>query len=311
MARSARFALPILLVCFVVFFSLLLPNTFATVGNLQTTVSVQSVLAVLALTALVPLVLGEFDLSIGAQLGLAALLVPGLTSKGMGLAPAIIMALVVTTVIGLVNGLLVARVRINSFITTIGMGALIQGIVLWFSGGTIIFENIPPSLQMLAQGKILGVPLPVVYLAIVAVLLWFVLEHTPFGRYLAAAGGSKEAARLSGLNVPQLTIIAFTLTGFLAGIAGVIQAAQLGTGNPAVGPPLLLPAFAAAYLGATSIRVGTFNVWGTVLAVITNAVGLTGLELLGVPDYVNPLFNGIALIIAVAATRYLHQSETL
>lgn len=306
----ARFALPGLMAGFIIFFSVMRPDTFATFGTLRTVLTTQAVLAILALSALIPLVIGKFDLSIGAILGLAAILVPGLPSKSSWpLWAAIVAALAVTAMIGIVNGWLVARVRLNSFIVTIGMSAVVSAIVLAFSGGAVIFENVPPELRSIAQDELFGLPLPVYYVAAAAVLLWFVLEHTPVGRYMAAVGGSEEAARLSGVNVVVITLVAFAVTGLLAGVAGVVQAGQLGTGNPAVGPPLLLPAFAAAFLGSTSIKVGQFNVWGTIFAVFTIAVGLTGLELMGVPQWVKPLFNGVALIAAVAATRYL-QGET-
>lgn len=307
----ARFALPALLAVFIVFFSVMRPETFATFGTLRTILNTQSVLAVLALAALVPLVIGKFDLSIGAVLGLAAILVPGLPSKqGWPLAVAVVVALLATATVGLLNGWLVAKVRLNSFIATIGMSAGVGALVLAFSGGAVIFENVPPGLRTIAQTELAGLPLPIYSVAVVATALWFLLEHTPFGRYMAAVGGSEEAARLSGVNVAVVTLTGFVLTGLLAGIAGVIQAGQLGTGNPAVGPPLLLPAFAAAFLGSTSIKVGRFNVWGTIFAVFTIATGLTGLELMGVPQWVSPLFNGLALIVAVTATRYLQGDAT-
>lgn len=306
MASASRFALPALLLLFVLVFSLLRPETFATVENARTVLSTQSVLAVLALSALMTLTIGEFDLSIGFQLGLAAILVPGLTAKqGLGIPEAILIAVAATTAIGFLNGLLVARVKINSFIATIGMGALVNALILAYSGGNSIFEGVPPELLSLASTRLLGLPLPIFYVLAIAVVLWFVMQRTPFGRFMAAVGGSKDAARLAGINVDRVTLLAFTLTGMLAGIAGAIQAAQLGTGNPSIGPDQLLPAFAAAFLGATSFRVGTFNVWGTLTAVITIAAGVAGLNLLGLPEWVNPCFNGAALILAVTATRYL------
>jgi len=306
MASASRFALPALLLLFVVVFSLLRPETFATVTNLRTVLSTQSVLAILALSALVTLTVGEFDLSIGYQLGLAAILVPGLTAnQGLGVPEAIVLAVAATTLVGLTNGLLVAKVRINSFIATIGMGALISAGILAYSGGNAIFEGVPDGLRSLASAQLLGMPLPVFYVLAVALALWFLLQRTAFGRYMAAVGGSKDAARLAGIHVDRVTIIAFALTGALAGVAGAVQAAQLGTGNPAIGPDQLLPAFAAVFLGATSFKVGVFNVWGTLTAVVTIATGVAGLNLLGLPQWVNPLFNGAALLVAVAATRYL------
>lgn len=268
--------------------------------------STQSVLAVLALAAFVTLYIGEFDLSIGYQLGLAAILVPGLTSlQGLSLPVAVVLAILACATIGLVNGILVAVIKVNSFIATIGMGALLNAFILYYTDGAPIYQDVPESLRTIASAEVLGVPLPPLYVLALAVGLWFLIQRTPFGRYMAAVGGSRDAARLSGIDTVRVTVLSFVLAGALAGCAGVITAAQLGTGNPAVGPGFLLPAFAAAFLGATCFRVGTFNVWGTLTAVVTIATGVAGLNLLGVPQWVDPAFNGAALLIAVIATRYL------
>lgn len=303
---ASRFALPALLLIFIAVFSILTPDTFATVTNLKTVLSTQSVLALLALAAMMTLVIGEFDLSLGAQMGFAALLFPGLAANGLLPLPlALIGAIAATTLIGLLNGILVAKIKINSFIATIGMAALIAAAVLAYSGGNVIYAGVPPELLAVAGFAPLGIPGPIIYVAIIAVLVWVLLQRTPFGRRMAAVGGSRDAAKLSGINTDRVTIVTFTLAGMLCGMAGVLMASQLGSGSPTVGPGHLLPAFAAAFLGATSFRVGQFNVWGTVFAVVTIATGVAGLNLLGLPSWVQPAFNGSALLIAVIATRYL------
>jgi ribose transport system permease protein len=304
----ARWALPALLVLTVVVFSLLKPETFMTVANFKTVAQQQSVLAILAVAALLPLIIGAFDVSVAANLGLGAILATGLASKqGLPAGAAVATAVAVCTLIGFVNGSLIAGLQINPFIATLGMSTILTGATLWYANGSIIFENIPQSLINAGQKDLLGLPLPVVYLVVVVAIAWFVTEFTPLGRYLFAVGGSFEAARLSGLNVRGLTLLTFTLSGFLAGIAGVVQAAQLGSGNPTVGPSFLLPAFAAAFLGATTLKVGTFNVPGTIIAVFFLALGVNGLELNGVPAYVEPVFNGAALIVGVAFVRLLRR----
>ena len=306
LASASRFALPVLLLIFIIIFSILEPSTFATVDNARTILSTQSVLALVALGALMTLVIGEFDLSIGAQMGLSALLLPGLSANGAVSIPvAIVLSIVATTLVGLCNGLLVAKAKVNSFIATIGTAALIGAIVLAYSGGTVIFQGVPAELLAISSWAPLGIPGPIVYVAIISLLVWIVLKRTPFGRYMSAVGGSKDAARLSGINTDRVTIVTFMLAGTLAGIAGVVQAGQLGSGNPAVGPSFLLPAFAAVFLGATAYYVGQFNVWGTITAVLTLATGVAGLNLMGLPSWVEPAFNGFALLIAVALTRYL------
>lgn len=211
--------------------------------------------------------------------------------------------------VGAVNGFLVANVGINALVATLGTSVIVTGSVLWYTQGGVFYENIPPALNALADRSVFGVPLPAIFLAIVGLSSWYVLEQTPLGRYLYAAGSSKEAAALSGLNVPRLTRMAFVIAGLLAGFAGVLQAAALGSGNPNVGPPFLLPAYSAAFLGATAVKTGTFNVLGTIVAVFTVAVGITGLQLLGVAFFVAPIFQGVALIFAVTAARYLRRRE--
>jgi ribose transport system permease protein len=309
--RAARFALPAILLAFIVAFGILRPSTFLTIDNFQTVLVQQSVLAILSIAALLPLIIGEFDLSIGAVLGAGAILATGLTGlSGLPTPVAILLALAVTTGIGLVNGVLVARLGINAFVATLATGTLVGGLVLWYTNGQVIVQGIPKSLTALGGNGPWGIPLPIVYAAVVAIAVGYLLKFTPVGRYLYAIGGSKHAARLVGIPVTRLTLGVFVLTGFLAGLAGVLLAARLGSGNPTSGPAYLLPAFAACFLGATAIKPGTFNVTGTICAVLTIAIGTTGLELLGVPFYIEPIFSGLVLVAAAIATRYLRRERT-
>lgn len=305
----ANYSLLLLLVALLIIFSTLAPTTFASVANLNTILSSNSVVALLALGALFPLVVGQFDLSVGANLGLASILATGLPSeRGFGAGEAITVALVASTLVGILNGVMVAKGRIDAFVTTLGMSALITGGVVWYSDGSTFSTNIPNGLIALGRNDVFGVPYAVVFLVIVVTLVYYVLNNTPLGRYLYAVGGSADASRLSGLNVSALTIFAFTASGLLAGLAGVLQAAQLGSGNPSVGPAFLLPAFAAVFLGATSFRRGSFNVTGTVVAVFTIAVGVNGLVAIGAPFYIEPLFTGAALLTAAFAARVMAKS---
>ncbi len=307
----ARIALPVILVILVVVFSVLRPDTFFTVQNLRTVLNIQAVLAILAIGLLLPLIVGELDLSIAANLGLGLMLVTGLTSQqSLPLVPAIVIAVLACTGVGLLNGFLVTKVRINSLIATLGMSTIITGVVAAYSQGAVFYENIPASLLAIGKGQAFGIPLPVIYAIVITMAMWYLLSSTPIGRYLYAIGGSKDAARLSGVPVRRLTIAAFGGAGLLAGVGGVVQAGILGSGNPAVGPPLLLPAFAAVFLGATAIQPGVFNVFGLIVAVVTLQVGTTGLALLGAPFWIEPIFTGAALIVAVASARFL-QGEAL
>jgi ribose transport system permease protein len=302
----ARVALPVILVLLVVLFSALRPETFFTVENLMTVLNLQSVLGILSLGLLLPLIIGEMDLSIAANLGLGLILVTGLTSQqGVPLWLAVVLAVAGCTIVGLLNGLMVTRFGINSLISTLGMSVIITGVVSAYTNGGVFYQGIPPELLQIGQGRLMGIPLPIIYTLLIAVIVWYLLANTPLGRFLYAIGGSTDAARLSGVPVRGLTVLAFAGAGLLAGIAGVIQAGILGSGSPTVGPPFLLPVFAAVFLGATAIQPGVFNVWGTILAVITLQVGVTGLALLGSPFWIEPIFTGVALILAVTSARLL------
>ncbi len=304
----ARIALPVILVVLTVVFSALRPATFFTIENLKTILNLQAVLGILSLGLLLPLIIGEIDLSVASNLGLGLILVTGLTSKqGLGLVPAIVIAVLGCGLVGLLNGLMVTRLQINSLIATLAMSTILTGLVSAYTNGGVFYNHIPAGLLRLGHGHLLGIPLPIVYAVVIAVVIAYVLASTPLGRFLYAIGGSKEAARLSGVPVRRLTVLAFVGAGLLAGVAGVTQAGILGSGSPTVGPPFLLPVFAAAFLGATAVQPGVFNVAGTILAVITLQVGTTGLALLGAPFWIEPVFTGVALIIAVTAARMLRR----
>ena len=302
----ARIALPVILLVLIAAFSLLKPDTFPTVNNLRTVLNLQAVLSILCLGLMLPLIVGELDLSIATNLGFGLILTTGLSSQqGLPLPVAIVVAIGACTLVGVINGLLVTRLGINSFITTLGMSTILVGVIGGYTKGNVFYVNIPEELRLIGQGRIWEIPVPVVLAIILAVVVWYVLSSTPLGRYLYAIGGSPDAARLSGVPVRTLTVGAFAGAGFFAGIAGVVEAGILGSGNPTVGPPLLLPAFAACYLGATAINPGVFNVWGMIIAVITVQVGVTGLAQLGAEFWVEPIFTGLALLTAVAVARFL------
>jgi ribose transport system permease protein len=304
--RASGLALPGLLVAFIVVFSITRTDTFFTTTNFKSLGSSQAVLGILALAAMLPLIVGEFDLSVGANLGLGVIVTTGLTANvGLPTGVAVLFALMSCSFVGVVNGLLVARFQINAFVATLATATFLGGLIDWVTGGTAIALNIPQSLLDIGSRQVVGVPITIVYLVIIAAIIFYVLNYTPVGRYLYATGGSREASRLAGINITRVTFLAFVVSGLVAGIAGVVEAGVLGSGSPTVGPEFLLPAFAACFLGATSIRPGTFNVLGTVVAVYTIATGTTGLELMGTPTYIEPIFSGVVLVLAALSTRYI------
>jgi ribose transport system permease protein len=207
--------------------------------------------------------------------------------------------------VGMVNGLLVTRFGVNALITTLGTASVATGLVNWYTGGNSIIQGIPHQLTDFGSGNWLGLPLTLYLLVSIALLMWYLLEHTPFGRYLHSVGVNPDSARLVGLRIPSLVLRSFVVSGAAAGLAGVLLLARSGAGNPGIGSNFTLTALAAAFLGATAVRPGRFNVLGTMLAIFFLAAAITGLTFAGVKDYISDLFTGTALVLAVAISSVL------
>jgi ribose transport system permease protein len=285
-------------------FSLALPDTFPTVDNFRAIAGNQAIGAILAVALVLPLAAGGFDLSVASVMTLAAVVAAGMFKSFDAAVPiAIIAGIGVGALFGLVNGIGIAVIGVDSLIVTLATGSIATGIAQWWTNGSVFTDNIPASFQDFGQSQPLGIPLPVIYLIVIAVSAWWILERMPVGRYIYALGDNAEAARLTGLHTIKLTVGSFVAAGGLAGVAGVVLAAKSGSGNPTIGASFLLPAFAAVFLGATIFRPGQYNVVGTVVAVFIVAVGLAGLTQLGVAFYIEPVFTGVVLFAAVALTK--------
>lgn len=303
---ASRFGIIIVLVVIVLLFSLLRPATYPTIGNIGSILQGNSPIVFLALGFMIPLIVGSFDLSIAAVAALSGILVSGLTSRGVisSWPLAICVVIIAAGVIGVVNGLLVAYLKLNSLVVTLGVQSIIAGIILVYTSGLVIFADIPKGFLALGQSRPLGIPLPFIFVVIAGLILWFLLYYRPVGRKLYAIGASGDAARLTGIRVQPLTVGAFVASAVLASIGGCLQAAQVGSASPTAGGEYLLPAIAACFLGETSIRRGYYNVWGTVTAVFLVAAGTSGLLMLGAQAWVQPVFNGVVLIGAVLAAKF-------
>jgi ribose transport system permease protein len=300
-----RYGLLILFALVIVAFSAMMPESFATVLNFRNITGNQSVLAIVTLAAIIPLICGHFDLSIGAGLGATSILTASLLSHGAPLWLAALVGIVLGIAIGLFNGLLVAKLGVNALITTLGVATVLTGLTTKYTGGLSIITGIPDSLTSFGSGAWFGLPCTLYMLAFIALLVWYLLEHTPFGRELHAVGGNPLAARLVGIRVDRVVILSFVTAGALVGIAGVLQVARQGGGNPQVGASFQLPVLSSAFLGATTIHPGRFNVLGTLLAVFFLATSVSGLALAGVDNWVESLFNGTALVLAVGLSTVL------
>jgi ribose transport system permease protein len=297
----AVWGLPLLVVLLVVVFSLILPQTFPTAFTFTSLANSRSIYALAALAVTIPLIANQFDLSVAGMIGLSQILAIGLqTQQGLPWWAACLIVLGIGAVVGLINAFLVATVRIHAFIATLGTGSLLLGLLQWYTQGRQVVGTLDPDFVAFG-GRLFGgpVPLSLVYVLILGLVLWIVLDYTPFGRRLYAIGDNPRAAVLNGISERLHVTAAFLMSALIASFAGLVLQAQLRIGQSTVGQEFLLPAFTGALLGATCIRPGRQNVWGTIVAIALLAVTVGGLNQMGAPFFVEPLFNGITLILAV------------
>lgn len=284
---------------FILIFGIWKPHLFLTQNTLHSVASQEAIAAMLALAVLVPLAAGQFDLAVGSTINLSAIMVAWLqTTQHWGMWPAMVVSILVTTAIGAFNGFLVVRIRINSFIATLGMATVIAAIQSIVTGQSQPQPPVSSAWNELTQRTVFGFQIVFLYLIILAFVIWWALEHTPAGRYIHATGGNPEAARLAGVQVDRWSWITLTFSGFMAGLAGVMYSSLSGP-SLTFGQSLLLPAFAATFLGSTQLKPGRLNVWGTMMAVYVLATGVQGLEYVTGVQWLNNMFNGVALIAAV------------
>lgn len=304
---AEAYALVGLIAVMAVFFSVYGPTSdlFPTGDNIKLMVAQQAVIAVVALAAVVPLVAGEWDLSVGANAGLTSVFVASAMSSGWSVPVALALGLGIGLAVGIFNAVVVTTLRVEAVIPTLGTSTILFGIVTAKTGGLAIVSDIPTSVTDFGSGSWAGVPRTVVAMLIIALVVYYLLGHTPLGRYLYAVGSNRSAAALVGINLRKVLISSFVIAGLLAGIAGALQVARSGGGNPNVGESFTLPALAAAFLSAASIKPGRYNVWGTLVAIFFLAVLNNGLNLAGAPNYVSNYVNGAALIIGIGLSAIL------
>jgi ribose transport system permease protein len=294
--------LPIFMVLLIVFF-LADPTTsslFAARPNLINILGNQSVTGLVALSMVIPLVSGYFDLSVAAIAGLTNVAcASGMVRFHMPIAVAIVFAIGVGLVAGAVNAFLVAGLKLNGFIATLGTYTLLGGLLELYTNGTSIF-GIPRSFGSWGSESWFGIPKPFYLLIVVGIIIWYALMHTPSGRQLEAIGSNESAARLVGISVDRLVALSFLGSALVASIAGVLLTSRQGGADPTVATNYLFPALAAVFLGATTIRPGRYNVWGTVIGIFTLAVAINGFTFMGAQAWVTQFFNGAALVLSVA-----------
>jgi ribose transport system permease protein len=284
----------------IIIFAILIPELFISVQTPRIVVSNESITAILALGLLLPIAAGVFDLSIAGTLSVAAGVAVWFQTNDLPWQAGVIAAVAVGALIGAANGFVIVNLKVDSFIGTLGMSSVLVAGSYWVTGGKQVVQGISPDFVAFAQSKLFTLPMTVFYALIIAMVLYYFLQYRPVGRQIYAVGGNPVAARLSGINTARITRGTLVASGVLAAFAGTLLAARLGNATPDMGAPYLLPAFTAVFLGATQIRPGRVNVLGTLVAILLLATGVKGLQLLGAPAFITPLFNGVALIAAVA-----------
>ncbi len=295
------YGLPILTVLLAIGFSILLPDSFPTALNARSILSDKSIVAMLSLAAMVPMMAGRIDLTVGFGIVMWHILAISLQVWYYLPWPlACLIVLACAGLAGLANGLLVEVAQIDSFIATLGTGTILYALALWHTDGRQVMGVLSDGFIAINGLSVLGIPVPALYTIGLALLLWVVAERLPLGRHIYAIGANERAAALNGIPVRGYVIGVFVTSGLITGFTGCVLASKLQIGQANVGLDLLLPALVGAFLGSTTIKPGRVNVWGTVFGVLILAIGISGIQQLGGAFFVEPLFNGTTLVISIA-----------
>ncbi len=302
--QAERFGLVIVWILVIALFGAMRPDSFLTWSNFSSIFGSEAVLVIVTLGLIIPLTAGDFDLSIAQTLTFVSMLTAIMSAKmGLPLWLIIPVALSAGAVVGIINGVITLYFRVHSLIVTLGVGTFLHGVTLWISDSQTIGGVDPALMQYVIISRIFNIPISFYYAIGLAALTWYVLAYTAFGQQLLFTGRGREVGRLTGVAVGRVRMISFVASGIMGALAGLLYTGTTGSANPSSGTTLLLPAFAAAFLGATCIKPGRFNAWGSVVAVYFLVTGINGLSVLGFRTFVQDLFYGGALIIAVMVSQ--------
>jgi len=299
-----RYGLILIWAAIALIFALIRPDVFLQWSTVSLILGSQTVLVVLALALMIPLVAGDFDLSVAANMTLGSMVFAIMMQwVGVSMPVALLVVLAVAIVVGLVNALFIIWFNVNSLIVTLGTGTFLGGVILWISNSQTISGVARPLVNFLIVQRLFGIPLVFFGGLILCLAIWYVLNRTGLGLRILFTGRSREVARLTGINVGMIRLGCLLASAIGSALAGVIYVGTSGAADPTSGLSLLLPAFAAVFLGSTVFTPGRFNALGTMAAVYFLTTGITGLTMLGVQTYVQSLFYGGALVIAVTLSQ--------
>lgn len=265
-----------------------------------------AMVVVLTLALIIPLTTGDFDLSVASVMGLSSMIIAVLNVKmGVPIGGAIIVALAAGAVIGAINAFFILYFGVFSLIVTLGTGYFVGGLILWLSNSGTIAGVSMGLVKAVILTRFLGIPVGFYYALILTLVIWYMFQHTTLGRRMLFVGRGREVARLSGVNVTKVRTGALIASSTMAAFAGVLYTGMRGAADPSSALAFLLPAFAAAFLGSTAIYPGRFNAPGAFVAVFFLSTGIMGLNFLGVDSFVQNLFYGGGLVIAVAISQLI------
>lgn len=304
--RLERFGLVLVWLALIALFGALRPDTFLTWSNFSTIFGSEAVLVIVTLGIIIPLTAGDFDLSIAQTLTLVSMATALLDARlDVPLWIVLPIGLGIGALVGLINGAITLYFRVHSLIVTLGVGTFLHGITLYIGNSQTISGVSPVLMEWVIIQRIFGIPIAFYYALGLAAAIWYMMSYTAFGQHLLFTGRGREVGRLSGVSVNRVRLTAFVMSGVLGAIAGILYTGTTGSANPSSGTFLLLPAFAAAFLGATCIKPGRFNPLGSVIAVYFLVTGINGLSVLGFRTFVQDLFYGGALVLAVMVSQVL------
>ncbi len=299
------YGLPLLTLVLGILFSVLLPDTFPTALNARAILGEKAIIALLSLAVMLPMMAGRIDLTVGYGIVLWHVLAISLqTVYGLPWPIAVLLVLAGGALLGLINGVMVELAQIDSFIATLGTGTILYALALWHTGGRQVIGELPDAFTDINGLFIAGVPITSFYVLGLALALWIITERLPLGRQIYAIGANPRVAELNGIRVRAHVIGVFAASGVLTAFAGIVLAAKLRIGQASVGLEYLLPALVGAFLGSTTIKPGRVNVWGTIVGVLILGVGISGIQQVGDAFFVEPLFNGVTLVIAIGLAGY-------
>ena len=284
-------------------FSLIRPDKFCTLTNFINITRQISLLVMISLGTTLVMSVNEFDLSVGSMASLGGVMAALLAVRGLPMAACFLLPVVISFFIGLVNGWIVARFRVLSFITTLGMSTVLSGVIYRLSGGATIFEGIPKSFSALGTAKLGRVPLLSILMVVFVAVFFFLMQHTILGRKLYAIGGNEETARIAGIRVRKYKTIAFALCAVMACVTGMLIASRVGSANTTAGDGYFLQSYAAVFIGCTVSRKGVPNVLGTLVGAAILGVLANGLTMLQMPTYMQDIITGGIIIFAVIAQK--------